>query len=198
MPPGTRFTMERLVLLVIAVIGLHTAFVLYMADIRRVDPNAETVRNDRPAKTAPERTEARPTLDTDLRASITPPAAQDSPAPLTTRHADRVRPRALRAGSIARSEVRDRRQHHASDSAKPAFALNRSSGTKGLKKSFGDNVVIYAPAVSRPASAATVATASTSGDSYAPKLKKNSLVAKLQFVYKKPWDLIKAVGSKLR
>ena len=191
MPPGTRFTMERLVLLVIAVIGLHTAFVLYMADIRRVDPNAETVRNDR-AKT-PERTVVvKPTVDTELRASITPPAAKDSPAALITSHADRVRPRAPRVGSFARSEGRNRRQ----SKPVPAFPLRASSNTKGFKKSF-DDVVIYTTNIRRPARAVTVVSPSANADNYAPKPKK-SLIAKLQLVYKKPWDLIKAVGSKLR
>ena len=194
MPPGTRFTMERLVLLVIAVIGLHTAFVLYMADIRRVDPKAGTVR------TAPERTVLKPTVDSDLRASITPPAAESSPAPLVTGHTDRVRSRAPRVSPVVRTEVKSRRQLRRSDSAKPvpAIALRASSGARGFKKSFGKYVVAYTTDIGRPARGVTTVSPSTTADNFAPKRKKNSFVAKLQLVYKKPWDLIKAVGSKLR
>src|SRR5687768_5739041 len=143
MPPGTRFTMERLVLLVIAVIGLHTAFVLYMADVRPVDPKAEIVHT--PAGTAPARAVVEPTIDTDLRASVTPPTEESSQASAITVKSDRVTSRTPRVSSLVRSEGKGRRQLRQSDTAKPvsAFALRASSGTKGFKKSFGKHVVSY-------------------------------------------------------
>src|SRR5687767_12378468 len=178
MPPGTRFTMERLVLLVIAVIGLHTAFVLYMADIRRVDPKSETVRT--PPGAAPAPTVLKPSVDTDLRASVAPPAAGD-PSTLATKRVGQVTSRTPRVNPIAHSPVKDRRRPPAHDSAKtvPAYSLRASSKTKGFKKAFGDTIVVYTTDISRPARAVMVASPSASGDSYHPKPKK-SFVAKLQ------------------
>jgi hypothetical protein len=186
--------MARLVLAVIAVICLDIAFVLYMAHMIRVDHDIAAVRN-RPTGVGPGRTVGRPTVDTRLQASLTPPALENPPATLSTGHTDRVRSRTPRVNSIGRLEVKERRRARLSDFA---YALRTSPKPKSSERSFGDYIVVYKTDISRPARSVTVGAPSIHDDNNTSKPKKNSVIAKLQLVYKKPWDLIKAIGSKLR
>jgi hypothetical protein len=64
-------------------------------------------------------------------------------------------------------------------------------------RSLPANIVItYRGAPAKPVAPAH--TAVVESESPLVKAKKSSLIAKLQVVYKKPWDLLKTVGSKLR
>lgn len=179
--------MERLVLLVIAVIGLHTAFVLYMADVR-VDRSTAKVRTAPVAKPASP-VVAEPAVGNELQASIPTTTVEDPPAPPVTTH-DQPRSKTSRTSS-------PRRRPHLREASKPvraAFAPPASPGPKSIKDSFGDRVILYRAASRPPVRSFTP---SIAADEPAPKPKKSSLLAKLQVVYKKPWGVIKAIGSKL-
>jgi hypothetical protein len=186
--------MERLVLLVIAVIGLHTAFVLYMADVR-VDRSTAKVRTAPAAKPAAP-VVAEPAVETELQASIPTATVEDPPAPPVTTH-DQPSSKTARISSPARLEAGDRRRPRLRETSKPvraAFARPASPGPKSIQGSFGDRIILYRAASRPPVRSFTP---SIAADEPAPKPKKSSLLAKLQLVYKKPWGVIKAIGSKL-
>src|SRR5687767_10961201 len=118
--------MERLVLLIIAAIGLHTAFVLYMADVRPVDQKTSTARSAPSASTS-EVTAVRPAVDAEVSTSIPLPASDSPGAALIARNTDPVKSRTPRASATARVGVQDQRrprlsgvakQHHANASPK--------------------------------------------------------------------------------
>lgn len=192
--------MERLVLGVIAIIVLHIAFVIYTADVLRVDQDAATALSG-PAGMPPRQIVGNPRVDTKLQAAMTAPAAEIPSATPSTELSARVRSRSPRVNSTARFEVKGRRRPRPSDFTKPigAYAFLRASPkSQSFEKSFGDHVVVYETETSRPTRNVTVVPPAIEDDDDAPQPKKSSLIAKLQFVYKKPWALIKAVGSKLR
>jgi hypothetical protein len=183
----TRLAMERLVLGLIAVIGLHIAFVVYMAGIRPVRQNDE-ITGVRPSAVIPGRIAG----------------AREAPAPASEtassiKATDRVPSATAGVGSVARREMTSRRDAAVSRVAKtvPAFPARTSPGTKNPVMTFSDRVILYKAPVTAP-SRVLAAAAPPISDSGNLKRKNNSLVAKLQWVYKKPWGLMKAVGSKLR
>ncbi|MEP6704216.1 MAG: hypothetical protein ABJB34_05375, partial [Acidobacteriota bacterium] len=78
-----------------------------------------------------------------------------------------------------------------------AFPANTPPRLKHSEKTFADRIIFYRDESTSRSRNLNAAVHSTADDIDTPKPKK-SLVAKLQYVYKKPWDVIKAVGSKLR
>jgi len=189
--------MERLVLGLIAVIGLHTAFVVYMAGIRRVDQNAEIAAGG-DAVVASRRLDPKAPADPQPQSSAEPLPTKASPAAPAVTERGHARSRTLRADSIQPAEITSRRHYSVTRAAKtiPAFSARTSTGAKNHEVTFGDRVIVYnAPVQSsmrRPVAAAALS------DNRNPRRSSNSLVAKLQWVYKKPWGLMKAVASKLR
>jgi hypothetical protein len=190
--------MEKLVLSVIAVIALHITFVLYMADVMSIGQNKETVRTG-PARMAPGPVE-KPAVETDLPGSVAPPAAENTSDSVIARHSDPVRARTARPSPAAGLESKGQKQTRLSSFGRtiPAFALRSSQKAESSERLFRDRVIYYKKAkpIREEPTLATVFPP-VDDNNTAPKPKK-SLVAKLQYVYKKPWDLIKAVGSKLR
>lgn len=192
--------MERLVISVIAVIGLHTAFVLYMAGVKPADQHTAAVRSV-PAETAPAPTIINSAEDTELQASVTPSAEEHARTTPAAGHIEHPKSRTPRVNSIPRLDVKDRRRPAAAAGfAKPVRdSAVRASLKPGSERTFGDHVVIYRTDFSPPArSYAAVSSRIDDDDNHSRKSRKSSVVSKLQLVYKKPWDLIKAIGSKLR
>ena len=189
--------MDRLVLGVIAVIGLHTAFVLYMANVRRVEQN-ETIARSSAAGRTPVPVIQEPAFETEPDATVTPSTLENSlPATPVAMPAYRVKSRAARVNHVARLEgavpphVRGSRR----SISIPAFPSPRPPGTEYPAEAFSDRVIVYRIKADRPSPALNAVVRSTS-DNDMPK-QKRSFVSKLQYVYKKPWGLIRAIGSKL-
>jgi hypothetical protein len=190
--------MEKLVLSVIAVIVLHITFVLYMADVMSIGQPKETVRTDE-ARKVPGRV-VRPSVETDIQPSVSQPAGEDLSAKLIARHADPMRSRAARPESAANNESSGRKHTHLPNVGKPvpAFASRSAQRAERSERLFSDRIIYYKKAKPvRQEASLTAVFPPVDDDNYTPKPKK-SLVAKLQYVYKKPWELMKAIGSKLR
>jgi hypothetical protein len=187
--------MERLVLGLIAVIGLHTAFVVYMAGIRWVDQNNEIAAGGR---TPSGQVAVRPPFVPEIARPVVPPAPESQPPAAANSSTERAASRTPRSDSAGGSEMTYRRRSRTSNIAKtvPAFPARTPASQKNREVTFADRVILYKKPVSLPERPLTaVAPAPNNG---IQKRKNNSLVAKLQWVYKKPWGLMKAVGSKLR
>jgi hypothetical protein len=188
--------MERLVLGLIAVIGLHTAFVVYMAGIRWVDQNNEIAAGGR---TPSGQIAVRPQVVPEIPGPAAPTDPESRPTAAANTPTDRAASRTPRFSSAGGSEITYRGRSRTSNIAKtvPAFpARTPAAAQKNREVTFGDRIILYKKPVSLPQRPLTaVAPAPNNG---IQKRKNNSLVAKLQWVYKKPWGLMKAVGSKLR
>ena len=188
--------MERLVLGLIAVIGLHVAFVLYMSGIRRAEQSDEIAGGGaRPSG----QLAVKPGVVPEPPRVVAPSLPESRPIARSSVQADRETSKTPRVGSITGSEITYRRHARSSGIAKtvPAFPSRTSSGPKNVEVTFGDRIILYKKPVSPPGRPLTAAAPARRDDGNR-KGKNNSLVAKLQWVYKKPWGLMKAVGSKLR
>ncbi|HUR98173.1 MAG TPA: hypothetical protein VMZ26_08940 [Pyrinomonadaceae bacterium] len=190
--------MERLVLGLIAVIGLHTAFVVYMAGIRWVDENTEMARSV-PARTEPGRVRVEPIVDPEVQKSVASPQPRTLSDATTVGDAGQSGSRTSRLDLVARSaNIAPKRSRISARIARtiPAFPARTLRVPKNHEMTFGDRVIVYkAPANRLDRS---VVTAQHPPQNINRKRKNNSLVAKLQWVYKKPWGLMKSIGSKLR
>ena len=186
--------MDRLLLGVIAVIGLHTAFVLYVANVRRVHENDAIARNA-PTRPAPAQIVVKPPVVAEPQVGGEPSPPQNPPAAPVAAPVQVARSRSSRAGPIEDRGFRQRTHHRYTASAGriPAFPGNTRAGSP--VRSFSDRIIVYKIKASPPSPTLNAVVQSTRDETPKPK---KSLVAKLQYIYKKPWDLIKAVGSKLR
>jgi hypothetical protein len=186
--------MERLVLGLIAVIGLHTAFVVYMAGIRWVDQSNELAAGGR----MPSGQVAVKPAVPQIPEPVGPSEPESGHIATTNTGTGRVAARTSRFNPVARPERTSRRALRNSEIAGtiPAFPARTPAGQMNREVTFGDRIIIYKKPVSQPERPLTaIAPPLNEG---IQKRKSNSLVAKLQWVYKKPWGLMKAVGSKLR
>ena len=187
--------MERLVLGLIAVIGLHTAFVVYMAGIRWVDQNNEIAAGGR---TPYPQVSVKPAVVPEIPGPVVPSVPESRPPATTTAETGRAASRTARFNSEGSFEITSRRRSRPSNIARrvPAFPARTPAGQTNREMTFGDRIILYKKPVSQPQRPLTAVAPPINNE--IQKRKNNSLVAKLQWVYKKPWGLMKAVGSKLR
>ena len=187
----TRFKSGKLILAIVAVAFFQIAFVLYIVTDKQPDfaagvPVLADITANIPDENAgdPSEVAALNTQPTDAAAAILPPRPQNQRAKNDAVATKDHKPTITKPRAIAIKQIQ--RPIHANSLRLPELYATGVRYETRQRGPFRDTIITYRTYEPSYAAAANV-----------PKTKKRSLLAKAMPVLKKPWDLLKAIGSRL-